>query len=472
MPGKSDIRRKDFVPQYALGIHDDDDERVVLGTIVDGGDALQQARELLVPEAFYVDKHRDIYRAILAVADRGAQPDILLVKNELQKMQAAIELSELMGILQNRHFGDVYPIIAHLRDLHLRRKLYLLGQDLVKAGSCEAEDIEDVQLRAREVIDNLCRKAPGGISTLDDALTNLNEIIKANMAGGTGLTGTPTGFHALDDKGGLHKSDLIVIAAATSQGKTAFATDIAVNAIQQGAKIAVYSLEMMKEQLAARIVAGQSGVSSSDMLYHALTPEQLGAVDKAIGALCGKNLFFDDRSTSNIDTILASIRSMKLKYDIDGVILDYLQIISVNTKLKDSTREQLMGDVARRLKNIAKDLGIWVIALSQFNRDKANPLPTLNRLRESGQIAEAADTVMLIYRPEYFNDHEGLNLRYPAPYGQVDVKGTAMIDVAKGRNIGTMHFFCRFDARLTHFQDVQDYRTLPTLREAEEENPY
>lgn len=470
MGGKSKAVK--FNPEYALGVHDDDCERVVLGTIVDGGEALQQARELLVPDCFYVDKHRDIYQAILHVADSGTEPSILLVKTELEKMQSVVQLHELADIVQNRCIADPYPYFARLHDLHIRRKFYLLGQYLVKSGSCEVEDIMDVQQKAAEDINNLLRESPGGISTLDDSLENLNKIIEDNLAGTTALTGTPTGFHCLDEKGGLQKSDLIVIAGATSQGKTSFATDIAVNAMQQGAKIAVYSMEMMKEQLAARIVAGQSGVSSSDILYKPLTEGQLQAVDRAIGTLCGKNLYFDDRSTSNIDTILTSIRSMKLKHDIDGAIVDYLQILNVNVKVSDSTREQVMGDVARRLKNLAKDLGIWIIALSQFNRDKANPLPTLNRLRDSGQIAEAADTVMLVYRPQYFNEHEGMNLCFPEPFGQVDVRGIAMIDVAKGRNIGTMRFLCRFDDKLTHFEDVEDYRTLPVVKESEEDTPF
>ena len=461
-----------FNPEYALGVHDDDCERAVLGTIVDGGEALQQAREMLVPDSFYVDKHRDIYQAILNVADRGDQPSILLVNAELQKMQSAVEMHELAGIMLNRCIVDFYTYVARLHGLHMRRKFYQLGQYLVKSGSCEAEDIADVQQKVVEDFGNLFRESPGGISTLDDALESVHRIIDDNLAGTTALTGTPTGFHCLDEKGGLQKSDLIVIAGATSQGKTSFATDIAVNAMQQDAKIAVYSMEMVKEQLAARIVAGQSGVSSSDILYKPLTDGQFQAVDRAIGALCGKNLYFDDRSTSNIDTILTSIRSMKLKYDIDGAIVDYLQILNVNAKGSDSTREQVMGDVARRLKNLAKDLGIWVIALSQFNRDKANPLPTLNRLRDSGQIAEAADTVMLVYRPEYFNEHEGMSLRFPAPFDRVDVRGMAMIDVAKGRNIGTMRFLCRFNDKLTHFEDVEDYRTLPVVKESEEDAPF
>ena len=226
-----------------------------------------------------------------SVADRGDQPSILLVKAELQKMQSAVEAYELVSIVQNRCFTDFYTYVARLHDLHIRRKFYQLGQYLVKSGSCEEEDIADVQQKAAEDIGNLFRESPGGIFTLDDALESVHRIIDDNLAGTTALTGTPTGFHCLDEKGGLQKSDLIVIAGATSQGKTSFATDIAVNAMQQGAKIAIYSMEMMKEQLTARIVAGQSGVSSSDILYKPLTDGQFQAVDRAIIIIIPSNIY-------------------------------------------------------------------------------------------------------------------------------------------------------------------------------------
>lgn len=471
MEKRSKAKAPGFNPEYALGVHDDDCERLTLGTLLMKQSALEQVRDILVPECFYVDKHRDVYQAILNVADRGEEPGIVLVYGELQRMRSGVQPFELADIGRNESLSDIYPYAARLHDLHKRRKFYQLGHYLIKAGSCEEEDIVDVQQKAKEGIDGIFRESPGGISTLYDSLECLHKIMADNLAGTNGLTGTPTGFSRLDGKGGLQKSDLIVIAGETSQGKTSFALTLAVNATAQGAKIACYSMEMRKEQLAARIVAGQCGVSSSDILYKPLTDGELQAVDRAVGALCGENLFFDDRSTSNIDTILASIRSMKIKHDIDGAIVDYLQILNVNAR-SDSSREQIMGDVARRLKNLAKDLDIWVIALSQLNRNAAQPFPTINRLRDSGQIAEAADTVMLVYRPQYYNEHYGMNLRFPAPFEQVDVRGVALVDVAKGRNIGTMRFLCRFDARLTRFQDVADYRELETVTEAKEEEPF
>ena len=152
---------------------------------------------------------------------------------------------------------------------------------------------------------------------------------------------------------------------------------------------------------------------------------------------------------------------MKLKYGISGVVIDYLQILNVN--MKGSTKEQQMADVARRLKNLAKELDVWIIALSQLNRDSQNPQPSLNRLRDSGQIAEAADVVILIYRPEVYGK------QYPQPFRNAVTGGTAMLDVAKGRNIGLLKLICGFDMFTTHFYE---FDKVPMQREGEEEEPF
>ena len=145
---------------------------------------------------------------------------------------------------------------------------------------------------------------------------------------------------------------------------------------------------------------------------------------------------------------------MKRKYNIDGAAVDYLQILNVN--MKNVNKEQAMGDITRRLKNIAKELDIWVIALSQLSRDKENPIPTLARLRDSGQIVEAADNVILIYRPEFYG-----KFSYPSDFSNVSVNGTAMIHLAKGRNVGTTKFICGFNAPTTLFHDMQNTPTKP-----------
>lgn len=302
---------------------------------------------------------------------------------------------------------------------------------------------------------SLFKSSSTTISSIDEGIENVYKMINENLSGSKPLTGTPTGFEKIDSKsGGLQKSDLIIVAGETSQGKTSLAVSMMRNASISDAKIAMYSMEMKKEQIAARILSMESGVSSNQIMYSRLTDSQIQAIDKGIGNIIGKGIYFDDRSTSNIDTIISSIRYMKLKHDIDGAIVDYLQILNVN--MKGANKEQQMGDVARRLKNLAKDLDIWIIALSQLNRDKDNPVPSLARLRDSGQIAEAADVVMLIYRPEV----KGKN--YPEEFANVSTKNTAMIDIAKGRNIGIMKFICGFNPSTTMFYNLD---SVPILGE-------
>jgi replicative DNA helicase len=151
-----------------------------------------------------------------------------------------------------------------------------------------------------------------------------------------------------------------------------------------------------------------------------------------------------------IDKILSSIRSMVIKYGVEGAVVDYLQILNVN--MRGVNKEQQMGEVARRLKNLAKELDVWIIALSQLNRDNQNPVPSINRLRDSGQIAEAADVVMLIYRPEVYAK------QYPAPFHNEPTAGTAMIDVAKGRNIGLLKFICAFNCETSRFSNMDEQK--------------
>ena len=286
------------------------------------------------------------------------------------------------------------------------------------------------------------------IQTLKDAIKSDYKQIDRNLKGEE-LTGTDTGFKQINKaSGGLQKSDLIIIAGETSSGKSSMALALTDKAAKSGSGVAIYSMEMKKEQLAARLISMNSGVPSNEILFSKLDENYLQIVDSGVNKIYGLPIYFDDKSTSNIDMILASIRSMKIKYNISGAVVDYLQMLNVNQK--SLNKEQAMADAARRLKNLAKELDIWVIALSQLNRDMQNPVPNLNRLRDSGQIAEAADIVMFVYRPEVYGKY------YPEPFANYNTKGTAMIDIAKGRNIGLLKFICGFEGKTTKFYELDE----------------
>ena len=429
---------------------DEEAEKVVLGTIMADRKALDEVREILTPKSFYVDFHAAIYKAILEVDGRGERPDIISVKDQLKRDKVEFSIMDFMAVASCQSF-DVYQHAAIIHDKEKRRMFHDIGYWLV--GNCYSEenDIADVLQEAKEKLDGVLVETSADVSTLQDAMQGVYEQINRNLQGGVAITGSPTGLSEYDNRtGGLQTSDLIIIAADTSMGKSSLAIKFAMNA---RCPVAFYSMEMTKQQIAARMLSIESGVSSKDIQMSRLTEPMLERVDRGVAKVLQNSVYFDDRSTSNIDTILASIRALKIKYGIRGVIVDYLQILNVN--MKGANKEQQMGDVARRLKNIAKELDIWVVALSQLNRDNLNPVPTLARLRDSGQIAEAADVVMLIYRPEYYGRS------YPDPFTHANTQGTAMIDVAKGRNVGTFKFLVGFNKPTTDFYNLSDIPPAP-----------
>jgi dnaB-like helicase N terminal domain len=436
-------------------------EDVLVGSILADNNAFNSVRDILTGDCFFDNFNKAVYRAIIAVTEQGNVADIISVKAELESKRVQFDLMVLMS-LTDHYTINIRQYAIRLKDLATRRKLTQIAQRLLINSYTEENPIEQVTQQTTDDIAALFSSDVSEVMVLRDGIKKVNTIINQNLQDTHQLTGSPTGFEELDKKmGGLQCSDLTIIAAESSIGKTSLSLSIALNAAKYGEKIAIYSMEMKAEQLTARIMAMESGVSSSNILYARLDGGQLQQIEKGVGKIENLNIFFDDRSTSSIDTILSSIRYMVMKYKVKGAIIDYLQILNVN--MKNVNKEQAMGDVARRLKNIAKELDIWVIALSQLSRDKENPIPTLARLRDSGQIAEAADNVILIYRPEFYG-----KLSYPSDFASASVQGTALIHLAKGRNVGTTKFICGFSAPTTLFYNLQN---VPTKAEQNNTTP-
>jgi replicative DNA helicase len=430
-------------------VNDPKAEQYVIGSLLVDPTAYTLVSQYLDEDCFYDPMCRDIWKAVDNMGKQGMPIDVISVSAELSKQKSNVTALDLMNIsAQIASSAHVEYHAIRLQDLGRRRKLWVVGQQLSKVGLSEEILTADAHQEAIESIGGVFEKADG-VFTLDDAMNSLNEIMVKNATVGGVTTGTKTGMERFDEKGGLQKSDLIIVAGETSQGKTSLALCMTRHAIENGAKVAFYSMEMTKEQLTARLLSAKTNIPANNILYSgSLAPSEIKMIDDARGKLPGENLFFDDKSTSNIDSILLSIRMLKMQKDIDGAVVDYLQILNVNSRSTSFSREQAMGDAARRFKNLAKELNIWIIALSQLSRDSNCPEPNLNRLRDSGQIGEAADVVILVYRAEYYNR------AYPAPFDNKDdypTDGTAMIDVAKGRNIGTFKFFMGFNKNTTNF---------------------
>lgn len=430
-------------------VNDPKAEQYVIGSLLVDPTAYTLVSQYLDEDCFYDPMCRDIWKAVDNMGKQGMPIDVISISAELSKQKSNVTALDLMNIsAQIASSAHVEYHAIRLQDLGRRRKLWVVGQQLSKVGLSEEILTADAHQEAIESIGGVFEKADG-VFTLDDAMNSLNEIMVKNATVGGVTTGTKTGMERFDEKGGLQKSDLIIVAGETSQGKTSLALCMTRHAIENGAKVAFYSMEMTKEQLTARLLSAKTNIPANNILYSgSLAPSEIRMIDDARGKLPGENLFFDDKSTSNIDSILLSIRMLKMQKDIDGAVVDYLQILNVNSRSTSFSREQAMGDAARRFKNLAKELNIWIIALSQLSRDSNCPEPNLNRLRDSGQIGEAADVVILVYRAEYYNR------AYPAPFDNKDdypTDGTAMIDVAKGRNIGTFKFFMGFNKNTTNF---------------------
>ncbi len=440
---------------------DEQCERQVLQNCMAYYQFFLDAKEYIDASCFYFDIHKKIWQAIENAVAKGLDLNVVTVYAELCKIDANVKFDVITAINREPMMtNNIVPYAIRLKELVIRRDLLVLGQELITAGSQEVRDFDEVRQFAFDRVQQMFEVNGSKEETLADGFTELLQTISDNQKNDGKLTGTPTGISALDKKGGLQPSDLIVIAGESSMGKTAMALKIAYTAIQNDEPIAFYSMEMTKKQLSARLVSFNVDISSSDLLYSPnISTYKYEEIKSTMTEMKAQNLYLDEKSTSNIDNILVSLHKLVAKYKIKGAIIDYLQILNMNTQKLN--KEQAIAEAARKLKNAAKELGIWIIALSQLNRNADNPEPTLNRLRDSGQIVEAADVVVLIYRPEIYGR------QYSEPYNTVSTKGTAQVNIAKGRNIGTAKFIMGFDCRRTLFYDLA---SLPEQRSDESDS--
>lgn len=441
------MKKTNQTNQTLPAIADHDCELKVIGTLLSYSKSINDVRPILTDDCFSHPRNRIIYEAIRGVDADGDTVDIISVMAKLAKKGNNLPPAEVLETTCHSTASDLVYYACRLKELATRRRLWHLGQKLIAAGVTEVDDLDQVIEQTNSCLSFI-------YDTPDSVTVDLREVYDrqllpqmiANSLTDGSLKGSPTGFPEIDRRGGLCPCDLIVVAGESSHGKTSLATAFMLSAAQEGHDVAVYSMEMTSAQITARIASMQTGISSLSITQGMLQRERIDSITRAMQPLALERLHFDDRATSSIDNILSSIRSMKIKYDIKGAVIDYLQILNVN-RSSSSNKEQAMADAARRLKNLAKELDIWIVALSQLSRDRDRPQPDISRLRDSGQIAEAADIVILVYRPELHGDTRG----YGGQYSSVSTSGTALINIAKGRNIGTFSFICGFDASRTLF---------------------
>lgn len=452
-------------------LHDDQCEQHVLGVLLSYEGYFARFGDYCNEDVFSNPTYKYLFQCISGVIAEGNIPSITSVFGYSQKHPkpgcSEQENSLLAGII-----AELVSCVAtsttfdqncmRLADLSRRRKMYVIGWQLINAGTSELGDTDDIKAKTLEELQALDDMPQTSVRSVKDALFSLNEIVNGNISG-TRTIGYPTGFSFLDEKGGMLPTDLWVIAAEFSQGKTSLALDFCLNAASAGNPTAFYSTEMMSTQLVARMVAGKSGISSRIIMQKPLNDETLTKFDQAIGKLEGLPIYFDDTSTLSVERIISSIRSMVRKRGVKIAFVDYLQTLQTNERNMKMTEEQFFGLTARKFKNLAKELQICIVLISQIARSKDTTEPTLSRIRGSGQISEAADVVLLVYRPEFYNKS------YSGVRSKVSTKGTAQIKLAKGRNIGTGDFICGYNAPVTHFYELD---TIPMVGESMTDNNF
>lgn len=336
-----------------------------------------------------------------------------------------------------------------LRELSTKRKLYALCTKGMTIATDPTAGIEDF-----EKLLNDLRDTSASADTGEQSFGDTVKLLRQDMAGridGTAEQGMMTGLHIFDSHFGLHSGDLVIFAGRTSQGKSTLATTIARNMALMGTPSAYYSLEMGAKQLTARIMARDTMLSSSRMLYDKMNDGELARFDQQAATMQQLPIYYDDKSKTSFRRLTTSIRAMVRKHAIRIAFIDYLQILANGS---GDNREQLIGDMARDLKRLAVELNICIVAISQLSRAKDKPEPTLMEMRGSGQIEEACDTAVLVYRPFVYGieRYKDSTLTY----------GTAQLTIAKGRNIGLAQEIVAFNGDLTYFYDRNEQQ--PTIQ--------
>jgi replicative DNA helicase len=430
-------------------------EEAVLGALMIEKEAYSIVSEFLTPECFYKTKHQKIYSAIKSLANNNNPIDIITVVEQLKSdgnlefIGGAYFIAALTANINSSAHLEFHAQIVYQK--FLAREMIRISDEVQKMAYIEDMDVAEIISFASKSLNDISNFNSGSIIKMDEAIELMIKNVELNSQEKKVSSGSLTGFNDFDKRsGGLQKSDLIIIAAESSQGKTSLALSIANNISKNGDAIAIYSMEMRAIQLAARFTSFESKIPANEILYGKFNIQQYEILDNSISKLLKSDIYIDEKSTSNLDSIVSSIRGMVKNYAIKGAIVDYIQLIHVSDK--GMNKEQQTALIARTLKNLAKDLNIWIIALSQLSRDNTNPVPSIKRLRDSGQIEEAADIVWLIYRPEQVGRNQ-----YPEPYENHSTSGTALNYIAKGRNIGTFNFMSKFDKQTTNFYESVDY---------------
>lgn len=466
---------------YRVMPHNLEAEQGLLGALLVDNRAMERVGDFLKSHHFFHPAHQRIYAAIQKLIDRGQSASPVTLKGYFEQDQdlatvgGAEYLAELAATVISVINADDYARTIY--ELHLRRELITVGEDVVNESFDQKLDEEPMGVlrRAEGRLYELAQSGDvkGGFVSLRDSVKVAIEIAEKAFRTEGHVTGVTTGLRDLDEKlGGLHPSDLLILAGRPSMGKTALAVNIAYNAAQafansggkEGGRVAFFSLEMSADQLATRILADLSGISGDAIRKGNFREDDFRKFVQAAQKLSQVPLYIDDTPALSISAVRSRARRLQRQHGLELLVVDYLQLLT-GTGSRQSTDNRVLeiSEITRGLKAIAKELQIPVLALSQLSRaveQREDKRPMLSDLRESGSIEQDSDVVMFVYREEYYLSRSEPNIDEADKYAKWQEKmarahNVAESIIAKQRHgpIGTVRMF--FNPDLTRFSDLE-----------------
>ena len=402
---------------------------------------------ILTAADFYREEHKLIYRALLEIYGRGTPPDVLLVEEELRKTGELVKVNRkylysLVDYEWTTSRAETYA--KTIKDKAILRRLIEVAEETIEDAYEESEDVEDIlEIAAKKIFAITTQNKTTDFEALSLITQKSLDRIQDINNNPEKMQGIPTGFLDLERVlNGLQRSDMIILAARPSMGKTALALNIAKNAARKGNVVAIFSLEMGKGQLAKRLLATESGVNSQRINRGELDYNEMEQLLLAVDRLSKLKVYIDDNGGQTILEIRSKARRLAHEVGLDLIVIDYLQLM---TGRRAENRQQEISDISRNLKTLARELDVPILALSQLSRSvelRAEKKPQLSDLRESGSLEQDADIVMFLYREEYYNREES------------DKANVAEVIIAKNRNGPTTAINLYFDKETMRFDNL------------------
>jgi len=424
-------------------------EQSVLGAMILDKEAINTAIEIIRPDDFYKEANKEIFEAILILFNKNEPVDLITLSEEL-KRRGTLENTGGVTYLANLSSGvattaNVKYYCKIVEEKSILRRLIKSCDDVIVKSYENSDEVNAIIENAEKAIFDITQgRHREGFSPLNEVLLSSFSQIEERAANQGTLTGLTTGFIDLDNKlSGLQKSDLILLAARPSMGKTAISVNIVTNAaLKANAKVAVFSLEMSKEQLVQRMISATAHVDLQKIISGRLSEEEWIQVINAMGPLSQAEIFIDDTAGISLMEMKAKCRRLKIEKGLDLVMIDYLQLMQLDGR--QESRQQEISAISRGLKALAKEMECPVIALSQLSRApelRTDHRPILSDLRESGAIEQDADVVLFLYRDEYYHEDS-------------EKKNIGEVIIAKHRNGPTGSLELVFKKEFTKFVNM------------------